>query len=555
MIAEWHDRKIGAGKDWEQEINTNLDAADIILLLVSAEFMASEYCWGKEVKRAMERHEANQACVIPVILRPVDWQDAPFAKLQAFPTNAKPVTEWENQDAAFVSVVKGIREAVDRLMQEETVALSDQEMEMPTITIDDRETRKAKELGQGEEYYREDVLLCLQEDGGEISEVNRIILNRLREALELSEECAIAIETTVSRPFQQYRQTLMDLKAQHPFTPAIRNQLKRLQTRLNLTNEAVNAIEKSLFLPVEPEPIIEVPKPKPLVYTFDVVTVNDKGNEINRQKRQAEYIKEELGNKIILEMVSIPGGTFMMGSPDGELEEQKYEKPRHRVTVEPFLMGKYPITQEQWKAIAALPKINLDLKPDPSNFKGAKRPVEQVSWDEAIEFCARLSKKAGKDYRLPSEAQWEYACRAGTTTPFYFGETITTDLANYQGTDWKYEGKTYPGNYGNAPKGIYRKHTTDVGEFPPNAFGLYDMHGNVWEWCADPWHENYENAPSDDRVWELDSDRDNAYRLLRGGSWNLNPRYCRAAICSWFTRDYRYINFGFRVLLSVPRAS
>lgn len=134
-----------------------------------------------------------------------------------------------------------------------------------------------------------------------------------------------------------------------------------------------------------------------------------------------------------MEMVAIPGGKFIMGSPESESERGTWESPQHTVTIQPFFMGKFTVTQSQWKAVAALPKVNIDLNPDPFNFKGDNRPVEQVSWDDVIEFCARLSKKTEKTYRLPSEAEWEYACRAGTTTPFYFGETITTDLANYRG--------------------------------------------------------------------------------------------------------------------------
>ncbi|MGK7904104.1 MAG: formylglycine-generating enzyme family protein, partial [Hormoscilla sp.] len=155
--------------------------------------------------------------------------------------------------------------------------------------------------------------------------------------------------------------------------------------------------------------------------------------------------------------------------------------------------------------------------PDPSYFKGANRPVEEVSWHDGVEFCARLSRETGRHYRLPSEAEWEYACRAGTTTPFHFGETITPDLANYDGNY----------TYGSGSKGVYREKTIDVGSFPPNAFNLYDMHGNVWEWCADPLHENYEGAPGDGSVWE--SGGDDSRRMLRGGSWYNYPRNCRSA--------------------------
>ena len=200
-------------------------------------------------------------------------------------------------------------------------------------------------------------------------------------------------------------------------------------------------------------------------------------------------------------------------------------------------MGKFPVTQSQWKAIADFPKVNIDLNPDPSTFKGANRPVETVSWDDAIEFCARLSKKTEKTYRLPSEAEWEYACRAGTTTPFYFGETITTDLANYNGNY----------TYGSAPKGEYRQQTTDVGKFPANPFGLFDMHGTIWEWCQDEWHKNYNGAPKDGSAWLVDND--NQTRLLRGGSWSNDPRLCRSAYRNYDARDSRYSFVGFRVVL------
>lgn len=147
--------------------------------------------------------------------------------------------------------------------------------------------------------------------------------------------------------------------------------------------------------------------------------------------------------------------------------------------------------------------MNKELDADPSNFKGDKRPVEQVSWYDAVEFCDRLTAHTKRAYSLPSEAEWEYACRAGTRTPFHFGETITTDLANYRGTD--NEEYKWSGSYGPGPKGIYREQITEVGSFGvANAFGLYDMHGNVWEWCLDDWHDNYEGAPTDGSAW-LDS--------------------------------------------------
>nr|WP_235081794.1 SUMF1/EgtB/PvdO family nonheme iron enzyme [Anabaena sp. 90] len=269
--------------------------------------------------------------------------------------------------------------------------------------------------------------------------------------------------------------------------------------------------------------------------------------EIKRIAKSAEYFTQDLGNGVLLEMVHIPGGTFLMGSPENEKDRNSSESPQHQVTVPSFFMGKYPVTQKQWRLVAALPKVKIDLESDPSRFKGDgstsltnNLPVERVSWNHTQEFCARLSRKTNKAYRLPSEAEWEYACRGGTTTPFYFGETISTELANYNGNY----------TYGGGAKGEYRGKTTEVGKFPANPCGLYDMCGNVWEWCEDEWHENYINAPTDGSAW---SDGSNSYATLRGGSWFNNPQLCRSAYRSYGNRDNHYYSFGFRVVCVVGR--
>jgi formylglycine-generating enzyme required for sulfatase activity len=241
-------------------------------------------------------------------------------------------------------------------------------------------------------------------------------------------------------------------------------------------------------------------------------------------------MKNILGNGVILEMAAITGGTFMMGSPENEVERFSDERPQHHVTVPSFLMGKYPVTQAQYQAI---------MGTNPSLFKGSNRPVECVSWDNAVAFCEKLSQKTGKNYRLPSEAEWEYACRAGTTTPFYFGKTISTDLANYDGNY----------TYGGGAKGVYREETTEVGIFPANPFGLYDMCGNVWEWCQDNRHSNYEGAPTDGSAW-LGIEKNTNTRLLRGGSWFNEPGYCRSAFRCYYDLDRFDFHIGFRVVCS-----
>ena len=257
-------------------------------------------------------------------------------------------------------------------------------------------------------------------------------------------------------------------------------------------------------------------------FEFDVITVDSHGRENSRTKSFASFFPEDLGNGIILEMVYIPGGSFQMGS-----SEDSSEQPVHQVTVQPFYLGKYPITQAQWETVM----VN-----NPSHFKGAKRPVEQVNWDDAVKFCQKLSEKTGKTYRLPAEAQWEYACRARTSTPFYFGETITPDLVNYNGD--------YP--YAGAPRGLDRQQTTDVWSFPPNGFGLYDTHGNVWEWCSDKWHGNYNGAPTDGSSWETGTHNN---RVLRSGSWLNLAVNCRSADRYRYLAGNRHRFIGFRVAL------
>ncbi|MBD2693615.1 SUMF1/EgtB/PvdO family nonheme iron enzyme [Anabaena catenula] len=264
---------------------------------------------------------------------------------------------------------------------------------------------------------------------------------------------------------------------------------------------------------------------------IQVVTVNKFGEIIQRQQRIARYFIEDLGNGVKLEMAAIPGGTFMMGSPKNEEGRSDNEIPQHQVTVPSFFMGKYPITQAQYQAITGN---------NPSCFKGSNRPVERVNWNNAVVFCEKLSQKIGKTYRLPSEAEWEYACRAGTTTPFHFGETITTDLANYHGNY----------TYADVVKGIYRQETTEVGRFGvTNNFGLYDMHGNISEWCQDNWHTNYEGAPTDESAW-LNNTQGSDRKLLRGGSWTYIPDGCRSAD-RYHLNLYHYDSyFGFRVVCS-----
>ena len=268
-------------------------------------------------------------------------------------------------------------------------------------------------------------------------------------------------------------------------------------------------------------------------FQFEVLAVDRQGNILHRETKQAEYYTEDLGQGITLELVSIPGGKFLMGSREKQEGSSTAEQPQHEVTVPSFFMSKFPVTQAQWQAMASRPQVNCPLNPEPSYFQGQNRPVERVSWYEAREFGQRLSQQTGRKYRLPSEAEWEYACRAGTTTPFHFGTIITGDLANYNNNE---------------------KETTTVGSFPANAFGLYDLHGHVWEWCADNWHENYEGAPSNGTAWL--SGGDNNCSPLRGGAWGHQASFCRSAFRSYIAgHNSRFHYLGFRLVADDSRTA
>ncbi|NEP15433.1 MAG: formylglycine-generating enzyme family protein [Leptolyngbya sp. SIO4C1] len=240
---------------------------------------------------------------------------------------------------------------------------------------------------------------------------------------------------------------------------------------------------------------------------------------------------EALSEDVSLTLMLIPAGEFRMGTLKDEPNSHSSEQPQHRVTVPSFLMGRYPVTQVQWRIVAGYDRIGKDLDPAPSRFKGDVLPVEQVSWEDATEFCRRLAAKTGKAYSLPSEAQWEYACRAGTQTAYHFGDRLTAELANYRGT---------------------MNQTSEVGHYPANRWGLHDMHSNVWEWCEDHWHKTYAGAPEDGTAW-ISSDESENSRVLRGGSWNLNPEFCRSADRLRGAPGLGVSDSGFRVVCGLAR--
>jgi formylglycine-generating enzyme required for sulfatase activity len=271
----------------------------------------------------------------------------------------------------------------------------------------------------------------------------------------------------------------------------------------------------------------------PEQFSYEYVTLDHTGELVARGVGQAQQVIQSLPGGARLELVQVPGGNFQMGSRrEGGYED---ERPVHPVFLESFWLGKYPVTQAQWQAVMG--------KLPASRFHGANLPVDTICWKDAEEFCTRLAKITGQAYHLPSEAQWEFACRAGTSTPFSLGETITTEYANYVGAHV----------YRDEPKGIYRHATTAVGIFPPNPWGLYDLHGNIWEFCADFWQPDYTGAPVDGgpqgHGYHPESRSPRAH-AARGGSWHETPTHCRSAMRLKVDEDERMEFYGMRVLLA-----
>jgi formylglycine-generating enzyme required for sulfatase activity len=428
-VETWHDLQLEPGIEWEPDLLARLKAADIILLLISVDFMASKYCYSTELRLAIDRHHAGQAKVIPVILRPCDWNHdyVPFSKLNVLPPGAKPVTSWPDPDEAYAIVAGKIRETVDAL--------------------------KAAEL----------------------------------ELLRQEELARVAAEQARQQQEQQRRAALAE-------------QARKMQLEQDLEQEQGR------------------------IFSFTTARVNGQG-EVERTEQQARRRVFELGTGVDLEMVYVPGGSFLMGS-----NEVSYEQPIHQVTLSAFHIGRYPVTQAQYQAV---------MGKNPSHFKGNDRyPVESVFWRDAMEFCAKLSAASGGIFTLPSESQWEYACRAGTKSRFAYGDVICTDLANYDGS---------------GEQGAYLKTVTPVGAYPSNLWGLCDMHGNVWEWCRDDWHDNYKDSPTDGSAW-ISADVDGSAKMLRGGGWINNPRNCRSACRNYFNNpDNQDLNIVFRVVSEAAR--
>ena len=453
-----------------------------------------------------------------------------------------------------------------------------------------------------EQRYRKQVQNKIR--NGMIGPAGHAVLAQWQQRLSLSTEQAKAIENEILQPYRERQKHLAlytkALEAEKTFSYPLHDvaiqDLKDLQRLLSLRDEDVRNIEKLVLgnrpkepqstnqstnqtldsahsvasesisispESISPEPIslenvpanakrwvrpakvnlrLAQPSLQPLSYKsvpFETVRVNAYGQVVEQIHGEATTFCEALDPRTQMTMVHIPGGEFVMGAAKGEKEASDDEFPSREVSLSGFWIGQCTVTQAQWKAIMGPKAIAGKATPAPaSQIKKPLQPIENIFWTHAAEFCHKLSAQTGRDYRLPSNAQWEYACRAGTTTPIHFGETLTPDLANYNGNY----------TYSAGPKGLYRQQTTEVGSFSPNAFGLYDMHGNVWEWCLDGWQAFEARNSSKRNIQRLSGQK----KSLRGGSWFYLPSNCRSAYRLTYPFHNRTDDIGFRVVCLSP---
>ncbi len=445
-LERWDDSRIKPGDKWLVEIEQALARAAVALLLVSPDFVASDFIDRKEMPSLLDAAQNQGLEILWVPLRPISLKLFPqIEQYQAVFSPERTLADMTavEQDRTLAKISETILETIDKAKQQAAL--------------------KQNDNLQREENDRLE-LLKAQSDAHAV-EAQRWRAEAQRLAKE-KEDLRLRVEPAAPPGPLPSAQT----EGAAPPGPALMQFSAGKGSLVRVGNEWQQKTER--------------------------ITVSG--------------YEQELAKGIAITMVQISGGSFQMGSPDTETGRRETEGPQQRVELESFFLGQTPVTQAQWQAVASWPQLELKLNSNPARFKGPNRPVEQISWEEAMEFCRRLSQRSKFVYTLPSEAQWEYACRAGTKTPFAFGDTLTPDLANYNGSY----------TYGSGPKGQYRQQTTDVGSFPANAWGLQDMHGNVWEWCLDRWHDSYRGAPADGSAWTAGGE---ITRLLRGGSWGTSP--------------------------------
>lgn len=470
----WYDGKIEPGAVWEEAIKKNLHAADIILLLVSADAIASDYFYEKEMTDALARHERGEAKVVPLIVRPCAWQATPLAHLQALPKNGRPVTDWPYPDHAYA-------DAANSLLT--MVAARDEQLRH------ERERLEAERRQRKDEAARQQQLEAQRRKDAAEAEHRRKTEAERRVQLEAERKKQAELERQRREAARQRRDEQMATFGQGVRSPCVWGSVLLLVTVFVFSKFMCNQTSST---PTDSQIVEEAATP----------TEDD----------SAPGEALPTGPKSGFEMVPVAGGTFTMGSPESE-EGRQYNECQHSVTVRDFSIGKYEVTQADWREV-------MGSDPPELRFKGCDDcPVENVSWNDTQEFLEKASKKYGKRYRLPTEEEWEYAARGGNRSKNY----------TYSGSNNLGSVAWYSSNSGSK--------THPVGTKSPNELGIYDMSGNVWEWCADKYGP-YPNC----------SGSSSNYRVLRGGSWYGSPVACRTANRDGGLPALRTSSLGFRLV-------
>ncbi len=524
---------IPPGVDFHEWLNESVAKASVVLALIGRGWVDARDEHG--LKRLENPNdfvrieiEAALACKIPVI--PLLIDGAPFPRIEELPPSLQPLTR---RNAAFLDAGRDFNVHMARLIAAVEAILKPGQGEQPD---EGQRPEPGKQHGSAAERDWERFKIAETEDDEIIlayieqyAKSQPLWTTRARQRLtairavnvERAEKLKrekMEAETRVNA-FSRFARKFQELTKEH-------SKHEEAKPRVDKADRPELAHQKS-------EGRIEIAAP---------FVRNPSGRWFLPGAGKTEWFKDvEAGP----EMVVLPAGKFIMGSAKDEPQRDDDEGPQHQVTIpEPFAFGRCAVTRGQFAAFVAATGYDAGTGRgswrDPGFAQGDNHPVVRVNWDDAQAYVSWLSRASGATYRLPSEAEWEYACRAGTVTPFWWGSSITTDQANYDGSADPYKG--------GGAKGEYRKRTVPAKHFEANPWGLYQVHGNVWEWCEDVWHDSYVGKPADLKTtggaWSTGG---GGFRVLRGGSWHNYPQYLRSASRFRYTADFRYFDIGFRV--------
>lgn len=528
-LSIWDDGEIKSGTKWEDEIKTHLNEANIILLLVSANALASDYFYNKEMEDALKRHQKNEVSVIPIILSDCLWNETPLKNLQVLPTDGKPISKWHHKDEAYTEIVIEISRNIGIV---EKGYLQEQE-DFELIVSTGQDTVKMRQSNPLFKYFivvalcaflfaflpiiysfKDSVIEYIKNNTSKNVGKQKLtqqeytnLMNLMLEASRLHEDDEYQQAITL---YDKIIKNKLYAKYKEEANKGKERSLKEKEEKDDIEEEYMRLMEKAISC-MNSDKHLEAEK----IYQAALV-LKEGGTEARMGLDICKKVRGE--NKKIIEsisnnMVDIDGGTFEMGCIDNHRCHYD-EKPIHKVAVDDFKISKYEVTQEQWEAV-------MGKKPDSLYFKCNKCPVERVSWYKIHNFIAKLNEMTDGKFRLPTEAEWEFAAIGGI-----------------EGKEYKYSGSNDIEDvawYGDNSDG--RTHM--IGLKSPNELGLYDMTGNVFEWCSDWYGSDYyahspKNAPKGKKKGVL--------RVVRGGNWKIGDDLCR--VVSRYKYPPNDINYG-----------